>query len=76
MTHEVNNAGLHGRIREGRGDGVREAFETVHDRDQDVLHPAVLQSVITESQNLAPSLSAIHRPRTLRMPSLLTPRAT
>ena len=33
-------------------------------------------SVITESHNLAPSLSAIHSPKPSRRPSLLTPRAT
>ncbi len=32
-------------------------------------------SFITESQNLAPSLSAIQRPRTSRSPSRVTPRA-
>lgn len=32
-------------------------------------------SFVTDSQNLAPSLSVIHSPRTSRSPSRVTPRA-
>ena len=39
------NAGLDHGLREGGGDGLGEALQTVHDRDQDVLGAAVLQLV-------------------------------
>lgn len=37
--------------------------------------PRLRSSVITDNQNLAPSVSAIQRPRTSRSPSRVTPRA-
>lgn len=42
LAHQMDDAGLDGGVREGGGDGVREALETVNHRDQDVLHPPVL----------------------------------
>ncbi len=38
--------------------------------------PRFFSSFITDSQNLAPSFSAIQRPRTSRWPSRVTPKAT
>jgi hypothetical protein len=43
VARKVDDTGLHYGFREGCGDGVGEAFEAIHDRDQDVLHPTVLQ---------------------------------
>jgi hypothetical protein len=34
---------LHGCVRKGCGDGIREALETIYDRNQDILQPTVLQ---------------------------------
>ena len=44
--------------------------------DRRDLTPRFLSSFITDNQNLAPSLPAIHRPRTSRVPSRDTPKAT
>src|SRR5680860_1586629 len=55
MAHQMDDAGLDCRFREGRGDGIRKALEAVyypavfackprgHDRDKDVLNSVVLQ---------------------------------
>jgi hypothetical protein len=72
----MHDAGLNRRFGEGRGDRLGEALQSLHDGNQDVLEPARLRrSFITDSQNLAPSLSAIQRPRTSRTPSRGTPKA-
>jgi hypothetical protein len=45
MADQVHDAGLDNGLREGRVDRLWEALETVHDRDQDVTHAAVLQLI-------------------------------
>ena len=45
MAHEMHDTGLHGSIREGRVDRVREPLETVHDGNQDILNASVLQII-------------------------------
>jgi hypothetical protein len=45
VADKVHDAGLHRGLREGRGDRLGEAFQTVNDRDQDVLDPAVPEFV-------------------------------
>lgn len=39
----MHDAGLDSGLREGRRDGLGKAFQAVHDGDQDVLNPTVLQ---------------------------------
>ena len=39
----MDNARLHGRVRKGCSDGVRETLEAVYDSNQDVLQPTVLK---------------------------------
>jgi hypothetical protein len=45
MPDQMDDAGLDSRFREGGGDRLREAFQPVHDGDQDVLDPSVAQLV-------------------------------
>lgn len=45
MTHQMHDAGLDSGLREGRRDCLGKAFQAVHNGDQDVLNPAVLQLV-------------------------------
>src|SRR4051794_13763981 len=45
LPQQVDDAGLHGRVREDGRDRVREALQAVDDRDQDVLDPPVPQLV-------------------------------
>jgi|GEM_PF-5890133 len=61
---------------EGRVDGVRKALEAVNNGDKESSTPRLRRLFITDSQNLAPSLLAIHSPKTSRPPSGVTPRAT
>jgi hypothetical protein len=42
MAHEMHDAGLDCRLRKRCIDGIREAFETVHDGDEDVFDAAVV----------------------------------
>ena len=75
MPDQVNNAGLDRSVGEGCGDCLGKALQPIYDGDQDVLNTTMRSSFITDSQNLAPSLSAIQRPRTSRSPSRVTPKA-
>ena len=54
VPEQVDHAGLDGRLRKHRQDRVREAFQAVNDRDQDILDATVAGSFMTLSQNLAP----------------------
>lgn len=69
MPDQMDDTGLDRRLGKGCGDGLGKTLQPVDDSDQDVLDPAWLRSsFITDSQNLAPSLSAIQSPRTSRSP--------
>src|SRR3954454_1055799 len=55
LPQEMDDAGLHGRVREDGRDRVREALQAVEDRDQDVLDPPGPQ-IVHEPQ---PELGAL-----------------
>src|SRR6476659_3408410 len=57
-------------------DCLRKPFQSVHTDNQDIFTPRFLSSVSTPSQNLAPSLPLVHKPRTSFFPSRFTPMAT
>jgi hypothetical protein len=76
VPDQVHNAGLHYRLWEYRGDRPGKARETGVDRDQDVVDAAAFSSLITLSQNLAPSACSIQSPSTLFSPSELSASAT
>lgn len=48
-------------------------LNTASDSDENVLNASGLQPLKTVTQKLAPSFSAIHMPRTSRVPSVRTP---
>ena len=56
-------AGLYRGLRKDRLDRLRKASQAVDHGDQDVLDPRAFKSFITLSQNLAPSVVSIQRPR-------------
>ena len=45
MAHQMHDAGLDRGVREGSCDRLGEALQPVHNGDQNVLHPSVLQLV-------------------------------
>ena len=76
VADQVHDAGLQRRGREHRRQRLGDALEAVGDGDQDVGHAACLEVVEhATSQNLAPSVFSIHRPRMSRVPSGSTPSA-
>ena len=59
VTHQMYDAGLDSGLREGGRDRLREALEAVHYRNQNVLHPQVFSSFITDNQKSGPLVMAI-----------------
>ena len=55
VTDQVHNAGLQGRGRKCRSEGLRNALETIGDGDQDVADSAGLQVVIKDSRIILPA---------------------
>jgi hypothetical protein len=51
MTYQVNDAGLDGRLGKDGIDRVGEAIQSIDDGDQNVADAAVLQFIMTRSQN-------------------------
>ena len=76
IADQVNDAGLDLGLWKHRGDRLRKALQAIDDGDQDVFEPRFFSSFMTRSQNFAPSVCSIHRPRISLVPSGRTPRAT
>ncbi len=77
VAQQVNDAGLHGRLREDRGDRLGKALQAVDhgDTDQHVLDAAVFQLVHDAQPELGTSFCSSHRPRISLVPSARTPSA-
>jgi hypothetical protein len=54
MAHQMYDAGLDHRVREGFCNRLGEAFQTIHDGDQDVLDAPVLQLVHNRESEIWP----------------------
>lgn len=63
MFDHVHHAELNLGLRIHSFDGFGKAFESIHTRDEDVSHSRFFNSVTICIQNLAPSLSAAHTPK-------------
>ena len=70
----MDDAGLMEGLRIDGFKSFRHALQAIRNGDENVLNASGLQPLLkTVTQKLAPSFSAIHMPRTSRVPSVRTP---